>query len=109
MPSPRFQKGHSGNPKGRPPASPAQLDLIAELRRQLQTEGAAEKLIAALLAEADGGNVRAIQEVLNRIHGVVQPIRAEPLDILTLITEAAKRATDHRGDGDPGGSDSGLP
>ncbi len=106
---PKFSKGQSGNPGGRPKTTQAQLDLIAEIRRQLQTDGAATRLIAALIAEADSGNVRAIQEILNRIHGVVQPIRAEPIDILTLITEAAKRATDHCGDGDPGGSDSGLP
>jgi len=99
---PKFEKGHSGNPKGRPPASQAQLDLLAELRRQLLTDGAAEKLIRALIAEADDGNVRAIQEILNRIHGVVQPIRAEQLDILALITEAAKIADQARSDNEAG-------
>ncbi len=92
---PKFSKGQSGNPGGRPKTSQAQLDLIAEIRRQLQTDGAATKLISALIAEANDGNVRAIQEILNRIHGVVQPIRAEPIDILAIVTEVAKRDREH--------------
>ena len=99
---PKFQKGKSGNPSGKRKTTQAQLDLIAEIRRQLLTDGAATRLISALIAEANDGNVRAIQEVLNRIHGVVQPIKAEPLDILALINEAAKRAEDHKRDREPG-------
>ncbi len=101
---PKFSKGQSGNPGGRPKTTQAQLDLIAEIRRQLLTDGAATKLISALIAEADSGNVRAIQEILNRIHGVVQPIKSEPLDILALINEAVKRADTHRDERDPGES-----
>lgn len=79
----KFQKGKSGNPTGRPKSDPAKLDLLAEIRRQLVTSGengktVAEQIVAALLDECIDGNVRAIQEVMNRVIGPVVPIGHGP-------------------------------
>jgi len=55
------------------------VDLLVEIRRQLalvdpeSRRTRAEELITALIDAGCGGDVKAIQEVLNRIHGRIEP------------------------------------
>ncbi len=78
-PGTRFQRGNRANPGGRKKDDPAKVDLVAEMRRQLALVDPetritkAEELIAALLEAGCDGDIRAIQEVLARIHGRIEP------------------------------------
>ena len=75
---PQFVKGRSGNPGGRPKDAPAKLDLLAEIRRQLSSVdpesrlSKGSELVQALITAGCGGDVRACQEILNRVHGRVE-------------------------------------
>ena len=82
--STRFKPGQSGNPKGRPKGV---LYPSEELRRQLRQpypkdeEGRSylQRLIAALLERAIGGDVGAIREVFDRLEG--KPAQSVALDV----------------------------
>ena len=74
---PRWKKGESGNPKGRPPKDISITSLVKEI---LEQEGAGGKTHAQLVAEAMvklaedchfKGNVAAIKELLERVEGKV--------------------------------------
>ncbi len=98
---PKFQKGVSGNPGGRPRADPETVDLLAEIRRQLsqfdpgnrQSKGA--ELVGALIAEAWGGDVKACIHLIDRIHGKVGG-KPDVLDIGDIVAEVAARAEKRR-------------
>lgn len=68
----RWVKGQSGNAGGRPRGS---VSLTALLRAALaETDGKAKKVkarlvIDVLIAEALGGNLRAVEAILDRIDG----------------------------------------
>ncbi len=78
------------------------VDLLAEIRAQLAVIGPgtarskASELVKALLDAGCSGDVKACQEVLNRIHGRVQTDRPEVLDIGALVAEVAMRAEKRR-------------
>ena len=69
----RWQKGQSGNPKGRPKAitlSEAYRAAIRELVPRDQRERTfAEQIADAIVARAARGEVRAAQEIADRIEG----------------------------------------
>ena len=53
-------------------------------------------MIDALVLEAVDGNVKAIEAVFNRIDGILQPLKADLVDIGQLIGEVQKRAEDRK-------------
>jgi hypothetical protein len=52
----------------------------------------ARAVVDALLSEAIDGNAKAIEQVFDRIDGILQPVKTEALDIGALIEAVAKRA-----------------
>jgi N-methylhydantoinase B/oxoprolinase/acetone carboxylase alpha subunit len=63
----KFKPGQSGNPKGRPKL----IDLKEVIKNEVGDEGIA-KVIKALMKRAEAGDVRAIQELLDRGYGKAQ-------------------------------------
>ena len=95
---PKFVKGQSGNPGGRPRADLLKIDLLAEIRRQLSSVdpesrlSKGSELVQALISMACGGDVRACQELLSRIHGKLGPPEpAEKLDLESVSRAMAER------------------
>lgn len=88
-----FEPGKSGNPGGRPKGP----SLKAELIRHLGKKGASgvrhvDAIALALIEMAEGGNLEAIREILDRVDGKVPqqqqvtgdgggPVRIEAYDI----------------------------
>ena len=66
----RFQKGFSGNPKGRPKGSFGQAALLA---KAILEENVSE-ICNCLVNEAKKGNIQALRLILDRI----LPVRKEP-------------------------------
>ena len=105
---PKFVKGQSGNPGGRPRADPLKIDLLAEIRRQLGSVdpesrlSKGSELVQALISMACGGDVRACQELLSRIHGKLGPPEpAEKLDLESVSRAMAERYKQIRPAGSP--------
>lgn len=74
MPTPpkhsQFQKGQTGNPKGRPKKIPELRELLANvLGDEKDGKTAAEAILMALRAKAVKGDVRAAQLLLDRAYG----------------------------------------
>lgn len=98
-PATRWKPGQSGNPSGRPKVD---VDLLAILQKQLADRADdgktnAECVIAALIAEAAGGNVRAIMAVLDRMHGRVAPIGTTEgtlVEVARIIKERLQKPQD---------------
>ena len=87
-----FQPGQSGNPSGRPKGS---VSMKAILRRKLaEAEAAsAEAIVDALIAEAKGGNLRAIAVILDRLEGKVPDkveVRNTPPEIDSEVMAVAE-------------------
>lgn len=80
----RWQKGQSGNPAGRPKSA-----LLSDaLRKQLAEtdkdgKSVAEKVAAALIQKAKGGDVQAIREVFDRAEGKAQ----QSIDVEMNVTD----------------------
>lgn len=95
-PSPRtrWKPGQSGNPGGR---TKAKVDLLAVLNEVLADKAKARELVEALVDAGIGSNtkanVRAIQEILSRIHGPVAPIGTTE----GTLVEAAKMIKERLG------------
>jgi hypothetical protein len=74
--------GTSGNPAGRPVGRGS---ITTELRRLLVETDADgvplhERIARRLLALAEGGDLRAIREVLDRVDGLASRVEPEPDD-----------------------------
>lgn len=68
-----FEKGESGNPKGRPKKIPAIDELLAEvLGGEVQGKSIARRIIESLQKQAIKGNVRAAEVLLDRAYGKVK-------------------------------------
>lgn len=63
-----FEKGESGNPKGRPRKLPEIDDLLAEVLGEEEGDEARE-ILHALLKKAKRGDVRAAEVLLDRAYG----------------------------------------
>lgn len=66
----RFRPGHSGNPGGRPASQSLNSAIRArldEVRDDGQTR--AQRIAAILVELAEGGDLRAIREVIDRTEG----------------------------------------
>lgn len=92
-PATRFTKGISGNPGGRPRTVINLINLLNETLAEVDPQTArtkAKELVNALVAEAITGSVRAAKEVLDRVHGSVQPIQQEHgtlVEVAKLVRE----------------------
>ena len=64
-----FKKGQSGNPKGRPKKPDIDQYLIDALNDERNGITAIEAIIKTLIAKAVKGDVRAAQELLDRLYG----------------------------------------
>lgn len=71
-PATQFKKGKSGNPKGRPPKLP-QLDVLLAKVLGAEKNGVteAERILLAMKKQANKGNVRAAELILDRSFGKV--------------------------------------
>ena len=69
----RFQKGKSGNPKGRPKEIPELKALLGNvLGDEKEGKTAAEAILMSLRAKALRGDVRAAELLLERAYGKVK-------------------------------------
>ena len=87
-----FQPGQSGNPSGRPKGS---VSMTAILRRKLAEAEAASAvaIVDAMIAEAKGGNLRAIAVILDRLEGKVPDqveVRNTPPEIDSEVMAVAE-------------------
>ena len=99
----KFAKGQSGNPGGRRKRSQAEVDLLAEIKRQLAQAGPEGKLsrgaelVQAMIAAAVAGDVNAQRELLNRTVGRV-PVAVPPekidLERVAAVMQERRRQLD---------------
>lgn len=77
-PDTQFQPGESGNPAGRPKGSRNLSTILREMLSEeveIEIEGKKEKcefqeaIVKQLLRKANKGNLRAIQEIFDRVDG----------------------------------------
>jgi len=71
---PKWKKGESGNPKGRPPMPDLKEALTKLLSEQQNGTTALEAILKALFKRALSGDVRAAQELLDRGFGKSQQL-----------------------------------
>lgn len=64
----KFQKGQSGNPRGRPKL---ELSITTAIRKKLEDPAELDALATAIIREAKNGNSAAINAIMNRIDGPV--------------------------------------
>lgn len=100
-----FPPGHSGNPNGRPKAEVCLTVLLRAALAERDVDGKRTKaraVIDALVAEACQGRTAAIQQVFDRIDGLLQPILEGPAIDLEAVALAMKRKYESiRPDGPP--------
>lgn len=81
---PRWKKGESGNPKGRPKKIPELRELLANvLGDEKEGKTAAEAILMGLRAKAIRGDVRAAELLLDRAYGKV----SQDIDMAINLTE----------------------
>lgn len=70
-PGRQFEKGVSGNPKGRPKAKPDLEDLLCEVLGE-EKDGitAMQAILMKLRQQATGGNIKAAEVLMNRAYGM---------------------------------------
>ena len=84
---PRWKKGESGNPKGRPKKIPELRELLANvLGDQKDGKTAAEAILMALRNKAIKGDVRAAELLLDRAYGKAR----QDFDMNIGITEVLR-------------------
>jgi len=88
---PKFQKGQSGNPKGRPRGAKGLANqYLEDVNRASDGEPALSRLEAAIRKQVDGavgGDLRAIQLVLNRVEAIEEKL-AQAADDIYPFTDA---------------------
>lgn len=84
---PRWKKGESGNPKGRPKKIPELRELLANvLGDEKDGKTAAEAILMAIRNKAIKGDVRAAELLLDRAYGkAAQPIET-PSNLTVTIS-----------------------
>lgn len=99
----RWQKGQSGNPKGR---AKGQRNLKSDLQAELQerimvSEGGELKritrqraLVKSTLTRAIGGDPRATAEILNLVQRLLEPDRATPTETATPLSASDQAIID---------------
>jgi len=74
---PRYKKGESGNPNGRPKILPELKAILTDILSEVRTNDKGksftglEIVLRSLHSKAAKGDVRAIQEILDRFYGKV--------------------------------------
>ena len=77
----KFEKGKSGNPKGRPKGARSLSTILREMLEEpidIVVDGKKERrefrevIIRKLLKKANDGDMRAIQEIFDRVEGKAQ-------------------------------------
>jgi hypothetical protein len=98
--NPTWVKGQSGNPTGRPRTKP----ITDEIKR-LGQEGAFDRIAKMLVDRALDGDLKAAQEILNRVEGKVTDritVEAGSVDIISLLTrKSVQNVTTPDPDTDP--------
>ena len=83
---PRWKKGESGNPKGRPKKIPELKELLANvLGDSKDGKTAAEAILMALRNKAIKGDVRAAELLLDRAYGKAKQDLDITANIATVI------------------------
>lgn len=88
-----FEPGKSGNPRGRPKAEVCLTILLRAALAEKNVDGKRSKaraVIDALVEQAIEGKTAAIQQIFDRIDGILQPILAEPDLDLDAVVRAMK-------------------
>lgn len=96
-PKGRFTKGKSGNPGGRPKAEVCLTTLLRAALAEKDVEGKRTKaraVVDALLATAIEGNAKAIEQIFDRIDGLLQPILEGPALDLEAVARAMRAKYD---------------
>jgi Family of unknown function (DUF5681) len=86
-----FEPGTSGNPNGRPKAEVCLTALLRAALAERDVEGKRTKaraVIDALVSEACQGKTAAIQQIFDRIDGLLQPILEGPAIDLEAVARA---------------------
>ena len=88
--NPGWVKGQSGNPNGRPKGT---LSLVSLLKQQLlDNPGEAKEIVKAFVEQGKVGDMRAIEELLNRIDGkVIERHKLEAEIPITLLFQPASQ------------------
>jgi len=101
-----FKPGTSGNPRGRPQAEVCLTALLRAALAEKDVDGKRTKaraVIDALVEQALEGKTAAIQQIFDRIDGLLQPILAGPVLDLEAVARAMKDRYERiRPDGPPG-------
>jgi hypothetical protein len=100
-----FRAGRSGNPGGRPKAEVCLTVLLRAALAEKDIDGKRTKaraVIDSLVEQACEGKTAAIQQIFDRIDGLLQPILEESAIDLEAVALAMKRKYDSiRPDGPP--------
>lgn len=86
-----FEPGTSGNPRGRPKAEVCLTALLRAALAERDVEGKRTKaraVIDALVSEACQGRTAAIQQIFDRIDGLLQPLLEGPAIDLEAVARA---------------------
>lgn len=80
----RWQKGQSGNPKGRPKKLPDLHDAFVEiLSEEKKDKNALEHVLAKLRSEALNGNIRAIELLLRYAYpNGIETVKNDDIEIV---------------------------
>jgi Family of unknown function (DUF5681) len=101
----KFKPGTSGNPKGRPPAEVCLTALLRAALAERDCDGKRTKaraVIDALVGQALEGRTAAIQQIFDRIDGILQPILTGPALDLEAVARAMTEKRDQLAPDDTG-------
>jgi len=89
-----FEPGKSGNPNGRPKGKPCLTELLRASLAEREFDGKrtkAQAVVDALIGEACAGKTAAIQQIFDRVDGLLQPTLQDPTINLEAVAWAMKR------------------